>query len=108
MHRAGCRQLRLHLVGVVVGETSRPQVCLAFPRPLSSFWTSHTPPAIVRHIIALIIANAFWAAGATAQSMSPNRVFGHYQQINWQERDGLPQNTVIAIATTRDGYLVAV
>ena len=73
MHRAGRRQLRLHLVGVVVGETSRPQVCLAFPRPLSSFWTSHTTPAIVRHIIALIIANAFWAAGATAQSMSPNR-----------------------------------
>ena len=105
MHRAGRRQLRLHLVGVVVGETSRPQVCLAFPRPPSSFWTSHTPPAIVRHVIALIIANAFWAAGATAQSISPNRVFGRYQQINWQERDGLPQNTVIAIATTRDGYL---
>ena len=32
-------------------------------------------------------------------------MFGRYQQINWQERDGLPQNTVIAIATTRDGYL---
>ncbi len=59
----------------------------------------------MRHIIVLIIANTFWAASATAQSMSPNNVFGRYQQVNWQERDGLPQNTVVAIATTRDGYL---
>ena len=32
-------------------------------------------------------------------------MFGRYQQLKWQERDGLPQNTVLAIATTRDGYL---
>ena len=32
-------------------------------------------------------------------------MFGRYQQVTWQERDGLPQNTVLAIATTRDGYL---
>ena len=59
----------------------------------------------MRHLIVLIIANTFWAASATAQSTSPNNVFGRYQQLNWQERDGLPQNTVLAIATTRDGYL---
>ena len=59
----------------------------------------------MRHVIALIIANTFWAASATAQSLSPNSVFGRYQQLNWQERDGLPQNTVLAVATTRDGYL---
>jgi signal transduction histidine kinase/ligand-binding sensor domain-containing protein len=59
----------------------------------------------VRHIVILIIANTFWAATATAQSMSPNSVFGRYQQLNWQERDGLPQNTVLALTTTRDGYL---
>jgi len=59
----------------------------------------------VRHIILLIIANTFWAASATAQSMNRNDVFGRYQQVNWHERDGLPQNTVVAIATTRDGYL---
>ena len=56
-------------------------------------------------LVVILLANTFWAAGATAQSMSRNRVFGRYQQINWQERDGLPQNTVLAIATTRDGYL---
>jgi len=87
MHRAGRRQPRLHL------------------RPQNAFWTSHTPPAIVRHIIVLIIANTFWAAGATAQPMSRNNVFGRHQQFNWQERDGLPQNTVLAVATTRDGYV---
>lgn len=37
--------------------------------------------------------------------MSRHDVFGDYQQVTWQERDGLPQNTVVAIATTRDGYL---
>ena len=59
----------------------------------------------MRHIIVLVIANTFWAASAAAHSTNPNVVFGEYQQINWQERDGLPQNTVVAIATTRDGYL---
>jgi signal transduction histidine kinase/ligand-binding sensor domain-containing protein len=58
-----------------------------------------------QHLIVLIVANTFWAAGAAAQSMSPNRVFGRYQQVNWQERDGLPQNTVLAATATRDGYL---
>ena len=59
----------------------------------------------MRHLIVLIIANTFWVANATAQSMNRNDVFGRYQQINWQERDGLPQNTVVAIAPTRDGYV---
>jgi signal transduction histidine kinase/ligand-binding sensor domain-containing protein len=46
-----------------------------------------------------------WAASASAQSISVTRAFGVYQQAHWQERDGLPQNTVLAIAKTRDGYL---
>jgi signal transduction histidine kinase/ligand-binding sensor domain-containing protein len=53
----------------------------------------------------LIIAMTFCADRPTAQSMSGSDVFGRYQQVNWQERDGLPQNTVLAIATTRDGYV---
>jgi signal transduction histidine kinase/ligand-binding sensor domain-containing protein len=60
---------------------------------------------IVKHIIVLIIALTLCADRATAQSMSRSDVFGRYQQVNWQERDGLPQNTVLAIATTRDGYV---
>ena len=59
----------------------------------------------MRHVAALIIAGAFCAASAAAQSISPNWVFGSYQQLSWQDRDGLPQNTVLAITSTRDGYL---
>jgi len=58
----------------------------------------------VRYLIALIFATSCWAA-ASAQSTGPTTVFGRYQQLNWQERDGLPQNTVLAVAPTRDGYL---
>jgi hypothetical protein len=46
----------------------------------------------------------FRPADATAQS-SRHDAFGRYQQVTWQERDGLPQNTVLAIASTPDGYL---
>jgi ligand-binding sensor domain-containing protein len=59
----------------------------------------------VRHIILLIIVNTLWAASSTAQTTSRSDVFGRYQKVTWQERDGLPQNTVLAVATTRDGYL---
>ena len=38
--------------------------------------------------------------GAAAQSTNPNVVFEEYQQNNWQERDGLPQNIVLSVATT--------
>jgi signal transduction histidine kinase/ligand-binding sensor domain-containing protein len=59
----------------------------------------------VRYILVLIVANTFWAATASAQATSRHEVFGRYQQLNWDQRDGLPQNTVLAIATTSDGYL---
>ena len=44
-------------------------------------------------------------ATSHAQMVSLNRIFGRYQQFQWREQDGLPQNTVLAITTTRDGYL---
>jgi signal transduction histidine kinase len=59
----------------------------------------------VKRVIVFILASLFWPAGAPAQWTSRHDVFGRYQQVTWQERDGLPQNTVVAIATTRDGYL---
>jgi signal transduction histidine kinase len=58
----------------------------------------------VRLAIVFIVATTFWPAGATAQSTSRHDPFG-FQQITWQERNGLPQNSVIAITATRDGYL---
>jgi signal transduction histidine kinase/ligand-binding sensor domain-containing protein len=59
----------------------------------------------VRHLIILSVAIACCAEPLAAQSPGHGGVFGRYQQANWQERDGLPQNTVLAIAPTRDGYL---
>ncbi len=56
-------------------------------------------------LVLILLASAFWTAGANAQSVSVNRVFGRYQQALWQEREGLPQNTVLAVTKTRDGYL---
>src|SRR4051812_36413156 len=55
--------------------------------------------------LVVLIASTLLTAGAIAQSMGGHDVFGNYQQVTWQERDGLPQNTVTTIATTRDGYL---
>jgi len=59
----------------------------------------------VRSLVVILLAGAFGAAGASAQSLGANRVFGRYQQALWQERDGLPQNTVLDLTKTRDGYL---
>jgi signal transduction histidine kinase/ligand-binding sensor domain-containing protein len=58
-----------------------------------------------RLLVVLIGATALQPSLAAAQPPNPNTVFGRYQQAVWQERDGLPQNSVLAIAMTRDGYL---
>jgi ligand-binding sensor domain-containing protein/signal transduction histidine kinase len=46
---------------------------------------------------ALIVANA--------QTLSTHKVLGRYQQFVWQDQHGLPQNGVLAILRSRDGYL---
>ena len=56
-------------------------------------------------LLVLLIANTLSAETASAQAPGRHDVFGRYQQLVWNERDGLPQNTVVAIAATRDGYL---
>jgi len=67
--------------------------------------TSRTLPATVRILLVLIVATTCWAAVVTAQPAGLANAFGQYQQLTWEERDGLPQNTVLAVAPTRDGYL---
>lgn len=49
-------------------------------------------------LMALIAASSLWA-------LDPSRKLWHYGSAHWEDRDGLPQNTVQAIAQTRDGYL---
>jgi signal transduction histidine kinase len=58
-----------------------------------------------RLLVVLIGSSALQPGLAAARPPNPNDVFGRYQQTVWQERDGLPQNTILAITTTRDGYL---
>lgn len=56
-------------------------------------------------LILATVATALWPGLAGGQPPNPNYVFGTYQQTVWLERDGLPQNTILSITTTRDGYL---
>lgn len=58
-----------------------------------------------RVLLAALLAHLLWTPDVSAQPTREHRVFGRYQQLQWDERDGLPQNTVLAITTTRDGYL---
>lgn len=60
-----------------------------------------------RHVVLIlaILADALQPNPAAAQPPNPNNVFGKYEQAVWQERDGLPQNSVISIEMTRDGYV---
>ncbi len=44
-------------------------------------------------------------ANAWGQTLGTHKVLGRYQQLIWQEQHGLPQNGVLAIRRTRDGYL---
>ena len=46
-----------------------------------------------------------WPATLSAQAVSPVKVFGQYHQLHWQEQNGLPQNSILALTPTRNGYL---
>lgn len=45
------------------------------------------------------------ACALAAYALEPSRNLWHYGYAQWNDRDGLPQNTVQAIAQTSDGYL---
>ncbi|MBA2302453.1 MAG: hypothetical protein H0W08_07445, partial [Acidobacteria bacterium] len=59
----------------------------------------------MRLFFVLILASALQPSPVDAQPPNPNNVFGKYEQAFWQERDGLPQNSVLSIEMTRDGYI---
>ncbi|MCY1082871.1 two-component regulator propeller domain-containing protein [Archangium lansingense] len=43
--------------------------------------------------------------GASALALDPSRRVTQYSHDSWKDVDGLPQNSVYALAQTRDGYL---
>lgn len=53
-------------------------------------------------LICLICA---FSSAAASQIISPERLFGRYQQFVWQDQHGLPQNGISRIVQTPDGYL---
>ncbi|MFL5345097.1 MAG: two-component regulator propeller domain-containing protein [Hyalangium sp.] len=43
--------------------------------------------------------------GTPGFGLDPHRAFSQYTHQAWQTQDGLPQNTVLSLRQTRDGYL---
>ena len=57
-----------------------------------------------------LIGGVFWLICllpivAVSQIISPERLFGRYQQFVWQDQHGLPQNGISEVVQTPDGYL---
>src|SRR5581483_197894 len=67
------------------------RMLLAFPRPRVPLWI-------------LASALAFWAANGRA-ALNPAKALTQYTQQVWAADAGLPQNSVLALAQTPDGYL---
>jgi signal transduction histidine kinase/ligand-binding sensor domain-containing protein len=58
-----------------------------------------------RHIYTLLYLSCLIPAILSAQTLSTHKVLGRYQQFLWQDQHGLPQNGVLSILQSRDGYL---
>lgn len=62
-------------------------------------------PGCRLHWVAVLLMVIVVADFAVGQTVNPRQVLGRYQQLLWQDQDGLPENTIMAITQTRDGYL---
>ncbi len=56
------------------------------------------------HGIALLLFSGLWCSTATA-SLDPSRAISEYIHESWQTGQGLPQNSVLSLAQTPDGYI---
>jgi ligand-binding sensor domain-containing protein len=50
-------------------------------------------------------STGLWALGGAALALDPSRALDQYSMDAWRTPEGLPQNTVLALRQTRDGYL---
>jgi signal transduction histidine kinase/ligand-binding sensor domain-containing protein/CheY-like chemotaxis protein len=64
-------------------------------------------PALRRRPFALFcwVAGAISIGAATSFALDPTRPVSHFTSTSWDVSNGLPQNSVQAIAQTADGYL---
>ena len=53
----------------------------------------------------VVFSAGLWALSGAALALDPSRALDEYSVDVWRTTDGLPQNTVLAIRQTRDGYL---
>jgi ligand-binding sensor domain-containing protein/two-component sensor histidine kinase len=53
----------------------------------------------------LLVLTAPAVSSAQVTGLDPDRDIGQYSHRAWTKRDGLPQNSVLSIAQTPDGYL---
>lgn len=64
------------------------------------------PALNARRVVPLLLGLCALLAGPVdGQTISPARILGRYQQVVWQDQDGLPANGIGSIAQTPDGYL---
>ena len=56
-------------------------------------------------LVTLLACVCLLTVGVRGQTLSTQKALGRYQQFLWQDQHGLPQNGVLAIRRTRDGYL---
>ena len=56
-------------------------------------------------IFTLLWLSCLLSGSAHGQTLSTHKALGRYQQFVWQDQHGLPQNGVLSILRTHDGYL---
>ncbi|WP_309895940.1 two-component regulator propeller domain-containing protein [Archangium sp.] len=62
----------------------------------------HPPRAFV---LAVLVLASLLGSGGSALALEPDKALSQYPHRDWQTTDGLPQNSILALAQTPDGYL---
>ncbi len=82
----------------VKGKTV-PPYCMGHP-------STTLPSASLTHILRLsLIAALLMCFADISWSLDPGKALTQYAHRVWRDKEGLPQNSVQAIAQTRDGYI---
>jgi ligand-binding sensor domain-containing protein/nitrogen-specific signal transduction histidine kinase len=56
-------------------------------------------------LIAVGVLGALFATARSAWALEPDKELSQFHRRGWQDEDGLPQNTTLALAQTPEGYL---
>jgi signal transduction histidine kinase/ligand-binding sensor domain-containing protein len=66
-----------------------------------------SPLSARAHACARLLVTGLLVVSASAWALEPEKALSQFSHHSWQTEDGLPQNTVQALAQTPDGYLWA-